>query len=842
MPIRSAAGDRARAVWRARLGSAFRTGLACGVVGCTTLYGPAHLRSQLPFAAFSYVTTILIVSDATLGDTLKGCWHAFYATIQVLPPSILTLWVVGPDRFSVWGAALAVAVTAFFVALPESTHLLTKRIAFGQLVIVYVGAVIHGERTGTLMHPLHVAASTALGALASVLAMLLPYPRLATFEMNPSSFVPRLTSTFSAANTFSAQRIDSNDRIEKGKKAHSDVRKLFQSYTEIASERTNLYVKAFLAQDSQTGIDMISRTKPIAETGAKLLQSIELVQGGVLLERPRIRDLKHDILNPGARLQEMETSMRGMEIALTSCPSFPLDMMDQELTNILLHAGVQLGLKLEQAKCFLPNDVMTVPETKEELLDKSLRCLTRISPTKKDLPAFFFLFCIQLLLTDSNITRNQDSTLYDSQIPNTEEMRNTHQKAQFSFRRSYDVSSLIPSNEGLAFAFKCSLSLGLAVLFGLIYTRENGYWSGLTIAITFATGRQPTFTFSNARAQGTAMGSVYGVLCCFVLPRFTEARFLLLLPWIIFTSFLRHSRMYGQAGGISAVIGALLILGRKNYGAPDEFAIARLAEAFIGLFCMIMVELLLQPRRAATIAKSRLSQSIGTLQLCIQQIVLFSSQKENPSSTIMALRAQQKKLKSLVNDLENLSKYAEMEPDFWFLPFRASCYSKVQVSLSKMVALLHFMAYIMESLQQTSEKFGDAGKQIEEHMNNDVELFKETLNAALKSLEITSIKSLKVFKKEWQDDKIHDLESGSLPFHVSATCDDVVEKILSSFLHNQKKVTEKILADEEELKGRMVLCLGSLGFCISRLLGETKEIEQGIKELVQWENPLSHIH
>ncbi|KAK2975093.1 hypothetical protein RJ640_014455 [Escallonia rubra] len=804
MPVRSAAGDRARAVWRARLGSAFRTGLACGIVGCTTLYGPAHLRNQLPFAAFSYVTTILIVSDATLGDTLKGCWHAFYATIQVLPPSILTLWVVGPERFSACGAALAIAVTAFFVALPESTHLLTKRIAFGQLVIVYVGAVIHGERTGTLMHPLHVAESTALGALASVLAMLLPYPRLATFE----------------------------------------VRKLFRSYTENASKRTNLYIKAFLAQDSQTGIDMISRTKPIAETGAKLLQSIELIQGGVLLERPRIRDLKHDIINPGARLQEMETSIRGMEIALTSCPSFPLDMMDQGLTNILIHAGVQLGLKLEQAKCFLPNNAMTVPETKEELLDKSLRCLTRISPTKKDLPAFFFLFCLQLLLTDSNITRNQDSTLYDSQIPNTEEMRNTHQKARFSFRRSYDVSSLIPSNEGLVFAFKCSLSLGLAVLFGLIYTRENGYWSGLTIAITFATGRQPTFTFSNARAQGTAMGSVYGVLCCFVLPRFIEARFLLLLPWIIFTSFLRHSRMYGQAGGISAVIGALLIIGRKNYGAPDEFAIARLAEAFIGLFCMIMVELLLHPRRAATIAKSRLSQSLGTLQLCIQQIVLFSSQKENPSSTIMALRAQQKKLKSLVNDLENLSKYAEMEPDFWFLPFRASCYNKLQVSLSNMVALMHFMAYIMESLQQTSEKFGDAGKQIGEHVNNDVELFKETLNTSLKSLEITSIKSCAVFKKEWQDDKMHDLESGSLPIHVSATCDDVVEKILSSFLHNQKKVTEKILADEkeEELKGRMVLCLGSLGFCISRLLGETKEIEQGIKELVQWENPSSHIH
>ncbi|KAK6231437.1 hypothetical protein QQP08_017758 [Theobroma cacao] len=174
--------DTPKALWRVRLGSAFRTVLACTIVGCTTLYGPEPVRRFLTFPAFSYVTTILIVSDATLGDALRGCWHVLYASIQVLLPSMLSLWLIGPARFSHGLAAMAVALSSFAIALPDSTHLMAKRIAFGQTVIVYVGAVIQGAETRVLMHPIHVASSTALGALASVLAMLFPYPHLAYIE------------------------------------------------------------------------------------------------------------------------------------------------------------------------------------------------------------------------------------------------------------------------------------------------------------------------------------------------------------------------------------------------------------------------------------------------------------------------------------------------------------------------------------------------------------------------------------------------------------------------------------------------------------------------------------
>lgn len=107
-----------------------------------------------------------------------------YATCQVMASSVLALWLLGPARFTNEVAAAAVALNVFVVALPGSTHLMSKRIAFGQIVNVYVGTVILGPHdSGIVMHPTHVAASTALGALASVIAVTFPYPRLAYYEV-----------------------------------------------------------------------------------------------------------------------------------------------------------------------------------------------------------------------------------------------------------------------------------------------------------------------------------------------------------------------------------------------------------------------------------------------------------------------------------------------------------------------------------------------------------------------------------------------------------------------------------------------------------------------------------
>lgn len=170
-------------MWRRCLASAFRTAFACAIVAGVTLYGPAFINRQVAFPAFSYVTVMLIVTDATLGHTLRCCWLAVYATFQGVLPAILCLWIIGPRRLTVCTTPVVVAVSAFMVALPEKTHVTAKRIALGQIVLVYVIAFIDGESTEPVMHPVRLAASTALGVVACVLALALPYPSLAFSEV-----------------------------------------------------------------------------------------------------------------------------------------------------------------------------------------------------------------------------------------------------------------------------------------------------------------------------------------------------------------------------------------------------------------------------------------------------------------------------------------------------------------------------------------------------------------------------------------------------------------------------------------------------------------------------------
>ncbi|KAL5992010.1 hypothetical protein ACLOJK_012923 [Asimina triloba] len=182
---------RTLALWRSRLAAALRPALACALVACATLYGPHPLRRLLTFEAFSYVVAILVVSEATAGDALRGAVYGVYGSVQGVGPAILSLWAIGPARLSLATTTLSVSLSAFVVLLPGSTksNILAKRVALGQIVLVYVVAYIHMQvaRTEAILHlqPVEVAVSTGVGLLASVLAMLLPYPRLGYYQIWP---------------------------------------------------------------------------------------------------------------------------------------------------------------------------------------------------------------------------------------------------------------------------------------------------------------------------------------------------------------------------------------------------------------------------------------------------------------------------------------------------------------------------------------------------------------------------------------------------------------------------------------------------------------------------------
>ncbi|XP_027083782.2 uncharacterized protein [Coffea arabica] len=777
--------DRAGAAWRSCIASAFRTALACTIIGCITLFDPPSFKHQIAFPAFSYVTAILLVTDATVEDTFRGCWHALYASVFGVCPAILSLWLMGPAQLTICTTPVAVALSAFVVVLPENSHLISKRIALGQIVVVYVLAFINGPKTDPILHPIHVLASTAIGAVACVLASLLPYPSLACYE----------------------------------------VKKKFKLYTKNASERVGVLMKAFSAQDETSAQALILQSKSLARTGTKLLRSIKSKQESMLWGRVPVKFLKPYCTNPGQILQEIETPLRGMEIALSN-GTVPFPERKDDL------AGIE-----ELISRHIKSMPLTVPEANAENVAESLQTLRTVPTDHRQLPSIFFLFCLKLLQAKLATTSAISSIKEGSTDPGKQE--------KWFFIRIWRSLSTNINKSRLMPAFKCSLSLGLAVFFGSLYSKENGFWAGLPVAISLASAREPAFKVANVKAQGTVLGMVYGVFGCFIFGKYVPIQLLSLLPWFIFCSFLRRSHMYGQAGGISAVIGAVLLLGRKDFGPPSEFAIARITETFIGISCSIVVELVLQPTRAFALAKVQLSKNFKVMRNSIGAISLTASEAN--------LQESLKKVKLQVNELGKFIGEAEVEPNFWFLPFYSACYSKLSVSLSEMVEFLHFITHAIQFLHQESGRMDtNLWKESMSKINADLKIFKEIVDSSIKCFEeVSLVKSLVLLDKEMERKNISlDLESGKSPkipstMKLPGSEEEVtIEKTLSYYLQHCNEFLEAIHADkgEKELKSRIALILSCIGFCMSGLVRETREIEKAIKELVQWENPSSLVN
>lgn len=170
--------------WRSSLATGFRSALACTIAGVASIYAPLVIRRHLTFPAFSYVVTVIVVTDATLGSSLRGALSAVHATAMGAVPSVLPLWLAhrtGAGE-SVLATTAVVALSTFAVAVAGSAGTVAKRIALGQIIIIYV-ARFREERMrseAVLLHPANVVACTALGVVAALLGVLLPCPRLAT--------------------------------------------------------------------------------------------------------------------------------------------------------------------------------------------------------------------------------------------------------------------------------------------------------------------------------------------------------------------------------------------------------------------------------------------------------------------------------------------------------------------------------------------------------------------------------------------------------------------------------------------------------------------------------------
>lgn len=127
-------------------------------------------------------------------------------------------------------------------------------------------------------------------------------------------------------------------------------------------------------------------------------------------------------------------------------------------------------------------------------------------------------------------------------------------------------------------------------------------------------------------------------------------------------------------------------------------------------------------------------------------------------------------MKTHVSQLRKFIGEAEVEPNFWFLPFHSVCYGKLSGSLSNMVDLLLFGALAIGFLEKESRKLDETNswKETVNKLDGDLKLFKESIGCLIKYLgKISLVKSLQVLDKELEKKNTishQDLEMGkSLP-------------------------------------------------------------------------------
>uniref|UniRef100_A0A0E0F164 Integral membrane bound transporter domain-containing protein n=1 Tax=Oryza meridionalis TaxID=40149 RepID=A0A0E0F164_9ORYZ len=798
--------------WRSSLATGFRSALACTIVGVASIYAPLVIRRHLTFPAFSYVVTVIVVTDATLGSSLRGALSAVHATAMGAVPSVLPLWLAhrtGAGE-SVLATTAVVALSTFAVAVAGSAGAVAKRIALGQIIIIYV-ARFREERMrseAVLLHPANVVACTALGVVAALLGVLLPCPRLAT-------------------------RDATDKRL---------------AYLEVAAERVKLLADAFQLQVYEAAGDIddeeertsscrcrrrrrqcvaaciMSQADRAASAGALLLRRISSAQGDLQWERmPAL--LKRwcssgddDDEQTCARLHELiEMPLRGMEMACTHMLQQPCWPNTTNTNSSICTTPTWLQHATDHVRlALLTKRIPSCSKTGTGSMEMAKLAPVSVGAMEQQqLAPFLFLLCLDLLqgshpapqrppkLLLSVSAHSEAAASQVKVIPaattkdDDEEQPEQRRKKKHQCPRQTTTSTM----RRLVAAAKCSFSLGLAVLLGLLFSSDHGFWSGLIVATTMATGREWTWALAIARAHGTALGSVYGALACLVID-LMELRFLALLPWLILTAgFLKRSRAYGPAGagGVAAAVSGIIIVGRRYDEPPMAFTVARLVETFIGLACIIVADLVFQPAaRPSTKATAQLDRCLAALKGC------FSRGRQ------LTTKVKVKAVQEQVALLERCVAEAAGEPHFpWSPPFPASCYHKVAGSLGRMAQLLYLYTQAHPNPIPAADE--DATQRFQCLVSASLE------RSAALLLRLSRISSSR-------DEE--DLEAGIRVSSSSDICccddDEAPEMLVRSFLSQQQQQQDQGAA----------LALASIGFCMGEMAKEALQLEAYMLDLI----------
>ncbi|KAJ7524377.1 hypothetical protein O6H91_17G002200 [Diphasiastrum complanatum] len=945
------------AFWRGRLIAALKTGLACFMTGILLQEGKRCI-DWLAFPVFSFVITVTVVGESTLGRGLHDAMRVLVGTIQSTVMAIVVMKLLYPHKLSVAASVSCIAISSFLIMYPKATHTLSKRVALAQTAIIYMSAYLQQDQMNGLIFPLRLATTTMMGTTIGTISILLPIPpRLAYYEIKQH--------TKRAAHT--------------------------------VAETFKIMIDAFCCEDPARFTSLILQAKSLSKSGSSTLASLKDHQADIAWELNCFRSMS-SIKLFAQGVGNLKLPLVGMEMAfqsgnisqssdivrnmlqdsllqlsgwstlalrLAGADQNSKSLNTQSQKQIILEEGRELmdsfdeSLRIARQKISFFGQDENLDDLFEELLWRKSHLYSKAGNRKvytnisgnfqSQIAAMFFLYSMKMFLLETmaiiDESKPKISQISNEQPPSSRyvdivgkcgagfaaDKHHTYQhylsspeyavfpcencqenlsKAQYMKRSKHDKQrknqifydtncsratygwlpkalQFSPSIDQFTIAVKVSIAMAAGAFLGVTYDTDHSHWADITIAMGIGNYQKGSIRISNMRLQGTVCGSIYGYLFALITRQVPGLCLAAMIPWVILTSFLRKSKMYGYSGSVSAVVAAMILLGKRHEGSLEQFAMIRMTEAFLGLSCFVLTEILFWPRRAAVLLEKELAHSLLDLQNFSEQV--FATKRKRLcqkcyKATVKDLKEKTGLLHRGISRQNALINEAKLEPEFWYGHFQGNVYSKMAEIQCRMVDLLQVLISCSLDLKiagNSSEeaaiknfirRLNDPIKALEDDCIATFEFLHEVLELkqqkkAIKSNEPSVIGS----RKEHNEDVDNQDRNGvtkvgvfiakgmnvikSIFFHPDKICTSFTDLQLGSFrkhlnLHSLMELFEShyeetvsgLIAPSarpmmSNLNSSVVLSFSALTFCVHGLLKETLELEKCVIELLQAEHP-----
>ncbi|EFJ31133.1 hypothetical protein SELMODRAFT_409072 [Selaginella moellendorffii] len=676
-------------MWKSRLLSSARTGVACLIAALLLQYAHGYVK-WTSFPAFSFILSFVIVSECpSLAKVMRDSWSVLFGGIQGLSLGMLAINLLGPS-VSIWTSLMFIFWSSMVIAYPSFSNLLTKRVALTVATHLHVIAYARQQDMDRIFYPLKLGATMVLGLACSILALTFPFPKFASVKAR---------------------------------------QQLIQSI-EIISQAFDALLTMFCTRERFQRQSLRFQAKSLMEAGSKVI--LEVHNTDCFL--PFAVKAKS---NYEKQVNKLMQHVKAMELAMNSSSCSDQELSDSAKASLEeTMSQVREWSKSFAAKMNHPSGKESVDSDKllkdgKEIMSQALEtALSLQDPSQLQAQIcglsfahnarLFLAEATTMLQTTPNLSKvrstldTPESTPVSASpccklISSVDPIEESKSEKETEFHWGFFSQILkLYDRERFIVALKISLAMVLGSYAGSTYNRYHINWTTLIIGMGFNAHRDGSFRVSDLRLHGMVLGTIFGYLVSFYTQSSSPIFSIVALAgWIVFTSFMKHNRFYGPLGNVSALIGAIFLVGHRKRVPLDSLAMLRLTQSFIGIAAFVVVEYLVFPRKVSVLAKSTLAAGLAALERCAKTVVSAGVDvarcccERCQGSALEELGQARQEASSIAQKLGVLVQEAALEP-CWTDPFQEKAYAKILSSHARILDLLQ--ALVMSILELRSRR------------------------------------------------------------------------------------------------------------------------------------------